>query len=56
MPKAKNTPEVSEDTLEDQFAGVVEQGQQAQELGLTEAACPYSEGANRDAWLRGFGG
>lgn len=34
---------------------IADQGHAAKELGLTEAECPYGEGANRDAWLKGFG-
>lgn len=38
------------------FSGATEQGRMAAELGLTEDACPYGDGDNRDAWLTGFKG
>jgi hypothetical protein len=35
---------------------IAEQGEEARELGLTEADCPYLDGENRDAWLAGLNG
>lgn len=44
---------VVEDSPQD-FSGAVDQGRMAKALGLTEDACPYGVGENRDAWLSGF--
>ena len=52
MAQGRQTAPVVEEN--EDVSGCVQQGEQAKDLGMTEADCPYLLGDNRAAWLSGL--